>query len=77
MRLNSRFSDFPNLAAEVVFQPLLRSLPISRVIGLCFKRGWSRQKAKTRGYKSMKGGEPNSAPKTLEIIRQQIRPIAL
>jgi hypothetical protein len=26
---------------------------------------------------SMKGGEPSSAPKTLEMSRQQIRPTAL
>jgi hypothetical protein len=62
MRLNSRFSEFPNLPAEVVFQPLLRSLPISRVIGLCFKRGWSRQKAKTRGYKSHEGRRTQFCP---------------
>jgi hypothetical protein len=55
MRLNSRFSDFPNLPTEVVFQPPLRSLTISGVLGLRFKRGWSRRKANTRSYKSHEG----------------------
>jgi hypothetical protein len=35
----------------VTVQPLLRFLTISRVIELCFKRDWSRWKAKTWGYK--------------------------
>jgi hypothetical protein len=75
--LNSRFSDFLNLPAGVVFRPLLRLFTIYGVLVLRFKQGWSRRKAKTRGYKFHEGGEPSSAPKTLEIIRQQIRPTTL
>jgi len=53
--LNSRFSNFPNMPAEVVFRPLLILFTISRVLGFRFKQGWSRWKAKTRGYKSYEG----------------------
>ena len=35
----------------VTVRPRLRYFTISRVIELCFKRDWSRWKAKTRGYK--------------------------
>jgi len=66
-----------NLPVEVVFRPLLKVLTISGVLGLRFKRGWSRWKVKTRGYKSHEEKEPSSALKTLKIIRQQNRPIAL
>jgi len=50
-RLNSPFSDFPNLPTAA-FRPLLKYFTISGVLGLCFKQGWSRWKAKTRGYTS-------------------------
>ena len=51
-RLDCHFSDFLNLLAEVAFRPLLRFFTISGVLGLRFKEGWSRWKAKTRAYKS-------------------------
>jgi hypothetical protein len=61
-RLNNRFSDFPNMPTEAIFWPLLRYLTISGVLGLHFKRGWSRQKAKTRAYKSHEGRRTQFCP---------------
>jgi hypothetical protein len=42
----------------VTVRPLLIFLTISRIIKLCFKRYWSRWKAKTRGYKFSVGENP-------------------
>jgi hypothetical protein len=75
-RLNNRFSDFSNLPAEVIFRPL-RFFTIFGVLGLRFKWGWSRGKLRHGATSPLKGGEPSSAPKTLKIIRQQIRLTAL
>jgi hypothetical protein len=61
--LNSRFNDFLNLPAEVVFRPLLRYFTIYGILGLRFKQGWSRQKSKTRGYKFHEGRRTQFCPK--------------
>jgi hypothetical protein len=50
------------LSSEVTFRPLLRFLTISRVLELFFKRGWSRWKAKTLGYKSSEGRRTQFCP---------------
>jgi hypothetical protein len=60
--LNNRFSDFPNLPAEVTFRLLLNVFTISGVLGLRFKRGWSRRKVKTWGYKSYEGRRTQFCP---------------
>jgi len=75
--LDSCFSDFLNLPAEFAFWPLFIFFTISKVLGLCFKWGWSCWKAKIRGYKSHEGRRPQFCPKTLEISPQRIRPTAL
>jgi hypothetical protein len=61
-RLYSRFSDFPNLPAEVIFWPLLRFVTIFGVLGFHFKRGWSYRKSKTQGYKSHEGRRTQLCP---------------
>ena len=66
--LDSRFCDFPNLSVEVVFRPLLRFVTISGVIELHFKRGWSRWKDKTWGYKSSREENPGLPPRHSKLL---------
>jgi len=65
------------LSSKVVLWPLFRFLTISRVLELCFKRDWSRWKAKTRGYKSFEGRRTHFAPKIVKIAHQIINPTTL